>query len=49
MPITKLLEKNSDLYGQDSALVELNPEAQPRRVVWKEYNLIEGTLKVFAW
>jgi len=43
MPITKLLEKNSSLYGNDSALVELNPEAQPRRVVWKEYNLIEAT------
>ncbi len=43
MPITALLENNSRLYGKDSALVELNPEAQPRRVIWKEYNLIEAT------
>ena len=26
MPITDLLEKNSKLYGNDVALVELNPE-----------------------
>ncbi len=43
MPIIDLLERNSTLYGNDSALVELNPEQQPRRVVWKEYNLIEAT------
>ncbi len=43
MPIIDLLERNSNLYGSHSALVELNPEQQPRRVVWKEYNLIEAT------
>ena len=43
MPIIELLERNSELHGNDSALVELNPEQQPRRVVWKEYNLIEST------
>ena len=37
MPITDLLEKNSKLYGDDVALVELNPEIQEiRRVTWKE-------------
>ena len=42
MPITDLLEKNSKLYGDDVALVELNPEIQEiRRVTWKEYDLIE--------
>ncbi|MBQ4648672.1 MAG: acyl--CoA ligase [Clostridia bacterium] len=44
MPIIELLERNSKLYGNDSALVELNPEQHPRRVVWKEYNLIESTV-----
>ena len=43
MPITEFLERNAAMYGNDSALVELNPEQQPRRVVWKEYNLIEAT------
>lgn len=43
MPITELLERNAELYANDSALVELNPEHQSRRVVWKEYNLIEAT------
>ncbi len=43
MPITELLERNSTIYANDSALVELNPDQQPRRVVWKEYNLIEAT------
>lgn len=43
MPITELLERNSTLCANDSALVELNPDRQPRRVVWKEYNLIEAT------
>lgn len=43
MPITELLERNAKLYANDPALVELNPEHQSRRVVWKEYNLIEAT------
>ena len=42
MPITELLERNADLYGNDIALVEVNPEiTENRRVTWKEYNLIE--------
>ncbi len=43
MPITALLERNAALYEKDTALVEINPAKQPRRVLWKEYNLIEAT------
>lgn len=42
MPITDILEKNCRLYGDDVALVEINPEMpETRRVTWKEYELIE--------
>ncbi len=42
MPITQLLERNAELYGNDIALVEVNPEiTEIRRVTWKEYDLIE--------
>lgn len=42
MPITELLERNCRLYGNDIALVEINPEVtERRRVTWKEYELIE--------
>lgn len=41
MPITDLLERNAKLYGQETALVEINPEIQEkRRMTWKEYDLI---------
>lgn len=42
MPVTDFLERNANLYGNEVALVELNPE-QPdnRRITWKEYELIE--------
>jgi len=44
MPITDLLERNSKLYGEEVALVEINPEVQePQRVTWKEYELIQPT------
>ena len=44
MPITDLLERNSKLYGDEIALVEINPEVQePVRVTWKEYSLIQPT------
>ena len=40
MPITDLLERNSKLYGEEIALVEINPEIQEaQRVTWKEYEL----------
>lgn len=43
MPITELLEKNAKLYGNDIALVEVNPEiTEIRRKTWKEYELIES-------
>ncbi|MBR6761702.1 MAG: acyl--CoA ligase [Oscillospiraceae bacterium] len=42
MPITEILERNAALYGNDICLVELNPSIlEPRRVTWKEYELIE--------
>ncbi len=41
MPVTDLLERNAKLYGQEVALVEINPEIQEkRRMTWKEYDLI---------
>ncbi len=43
MPITKLLERNAELYGDDSALVEINPQIMEHsRVTWREYALIEA-------
>ncbi len=42
MPITEILEKNAKLYGNDVALVEINPkELEKRNITWKEYSLIE--------
>ena len=42
MPITDLLRRNAQLYGNEVALVEINPEhAEKKRVTWKEYELIE--------
>ena len=44
MPITDLLERNSKLYGDEVALVEINPEVrEEQRVTWKEYELIQPT------
>jgi len=42
MPITDLLERNSKLYGEETALVELNPEElEAQFVSWEEYELIQ--------
>lgn len=42
MPITYILEKNCRLYGDDVALVEINPEMpETKRTTWKEFDLIE--------
>ncbi len=42
MPITDILEKNCRLYGDDVALVEINPEMpETKRTTWKECDLIE--------
>ena len=44
MPVTDFLERNRKLYGNEVALVELNPEQKEnRRVTWKEYELIQPT------
>ena len=44
MPVTELLERNARLYGDEIALVELNPElAENRRTTWKEYALMQPT------
>ena len=44
MPITDLLERNSKLYGNEVALVEINPAIrEEQRVTWKEYELIQPT------
>ena len=42
MPITEILEKNSGLYGNDVALVEINPqELEKRHITRRDYSLIE--------
>lgn len=42
MPITEILEENCRLYGNEVALVEINPGREAvSRVTWKEYELIE--------
>ena len=48
MPITDLLERNSKLYGNEVALVEIDPEITERqRVTWKEYELVQPTSTEF--
>ncbi len=43
MPITELLERNAEKYGDDVCLVELNPEIKEnRRKTWKDFELIES-------
>ena len=47
MPITDYLERNCKLYGDEIALVEMNPgKKEARRVSWKEYSLIQQTSTV---
>ncbi len=44
MPITEILERNARDFGDDVALVEINPQATERRnVTWREYSLIESS------
>lgn len=44
MPVTEFLERNAKLYGEEVALVELNPdEKDTRRMTWKEFDLIQPT------
>lgn len=42
MPITEILSRNANLYGDDISLVEINPELQEKhKVTWREYELVE--------
>lgn len=44
MVITDFLERNARLYGEDIALVEINPsEERDRAVTWRDFSLIENT------
>lgn len=44
MPITNILEQNAKLYGNDVALIEINPqELEKRHTTWREYSLIESS------
>lgn len=44
MPVTDYLERNCKLYGDEVALVELNPMvSDTRRKTWKEYDLVQTT------
>ena len=44
MPVTEMLVRNAQLYGDEVALVELNPELpESRRTTWKEYDLVQPT------
>ena len=44
MVITELLERNARLYGEETALVEINPsEERDRAKTWREFSLIENT------
>ena len=45
MTIVDVLEQNRKLYGDEIALVELNPElAETRRLTWREYELVQPTV-----
>ncbi len=47
MTIVHVLEKNAREFGQDTALVEINPDQpETRRLTWQEYELVEPTHKV---
>lgn len=44
MPVTDLLERNCKLYGDEVALIELNPTMKEnRKTTWKEYDLVQQT------
>ena len=48
MPITDYLRRNAAQYGDEVALVEVNPErAEHRRITWRDYDLIEGGKRAF--
>ncbi len=44
MPITDFLRRNAAQWGNDIALVEINPEiSEPNRVTWRDFNLVQTT------
>ena len=44
MPITDYLRRNAAQFGDEVALVEVNPQIQEeRRVTWRDYRLVEHT------
>ena len=46
MTIMEMLERNSRLYGEDVALVEINPGVpETRRLSWRDYSLVQETEK----
>ena len=55
MPITDFLKRNATDFGEDIALVELNPELRPAKDrSWREYELVEagfdyGYRKEISW
>ncbi len=43
MPITEILARNAELYGQETCLTEINLDLQDsHNIIWKEYELIEN-------
>lgn len=43
MPITEILQKNAEQFGNDVSLVEINPtDEYTARLTWREYSLIES-------
>ena len=46
MPVLDYLRHNARAYGDECALVEINPEVQePTRVSWREFDLVQNTRK----
>ena len=42
MPIFETLERNAELYPDETALVEINPKFEPKsRITWRDYALIQ--------
>ena len=42
MPITEFLERNAKQYGDEIALIEINPQHEQREDSWTEYSLVES-------
>ncbi len=41
MPITEILARNASLYGEETSLVEINPQIKEVKASWKDYELVE--------